>query len=267
MEGKALHDFNASNNEELTFRKGNVLKVINTDDDINWYTAELDGKTGFIPSNYLEMQPFDWYHGKISRLEAESRLMACTFDNAFLVRESESAPGTFSLSVRVQNRAGTNVQHFKILKDESLKYFLWVMKFNSLNELINYHKTQSVSRSEDIFLKGSLSRTGQVTSLVGGGAPAPTAPRTQARAPAAAPAAAASQSRPAQARTPAAAPAAKPAANLRTVTAQYVFEPAEAGELRFRKGDIITVLDSSDANWWKGQCHGETGLFPASYVK
>lgn len=36
------------------------------------------------------------------------------------------------------------MQHFKILRDDGGKYFLWVTKFNSLNELINYHKTSSV---------------------------------------------------------------------------------------------------------------------------
>jgi hypothetical protein len=53
----------------------------------------------------------------------------------------------------------------------------------------------------------------------------------------------------------------------RTVIAAYDFSPQESGELKFKKKDVITVLDDSDANWWKGQCHGETGLFPASYVK
>ena len=53
----------------------------------------------------------------------------------------------------------------------------------------------------------------------------------------------------------------------RTVSAAYDFTPQEAGELAFRKGDIITVSDDSDPNWWKGQCHGEQGLFPATYVQ
>ena len=47
-------------------------------------------------------------------------------------------------SSSVSNRAGTQVQHFKILRDDAGKYFLWVTKFNSLNELINYHKSSSV---------------------------------------------------------------------------------------------------------------------------
>ena len=56
-------------------------------------------------------------------------------------------PLSLSLSVvlcRVSNASGVHVQHFKILRDDVGKYFLWVTKFNSLNELINYHRTSSV---------------------------------------------------------------------------------------------------------------------------
>lgn len=45
------------------------------------------------------------------------------------------------------------VQHFKVLRDSAGKFFLWVIKFNSLNELVDYHRTSSISRSSDIKLK------------------------------------------------------------------------------------------------------------------
>lgn len=51
------------------------------------------------------------------------------------------------------NRCGDGVQHFKVLRDTSGKFFLWVVKFNSLNELVEYHRSSSVSRSQDIKLK------------------------------------------------------------------------------------------------------------------
>lgn len=242
MEAKALHEFKATAADELSFSKGSIVKIINNEADANWYQAEQNGKTGFIPANYVEMMPHEWFHGQIKRVEAEETLLSCAQEGAYLFRESESTPGGFSLSVRVHNRTGIHVQHFKILRDDAGKYFLWVVKFNSLNELINYHKTSSVSRTEDIFLKFACPRGG------GGGGGAAAAP--------------------APAPTPRAAPAPAAAApKTKVVTAQYNFEPQESGELRFRKGDVITVTDQSDENWWTGQCHGETGMFPASYVK
>lgn len=50
------------------------------------------------------------------------------------------------------------------------------------------------------------------------------------------------------------------------VQALFDFDPQEDGELGFRRGDFIQVLDNSDPNWWKGACHSQTGMFPRNYV-
>jgi growth factor receptor-binding protein 2 len=48
MEAIAKHDFNATADDELSFRKHQILKVLNKEDDMNWYRAELDGQEGMI---------------------------------------------------------------------------------------------------------------------------------------------------------------------------------------------------------------------------
>lgn len=109
-------------------------------------------------------------------------------DGAFLIRESESAPGDFSLSVKF----GNDVQHFKVLRDGAGKYFLWVVKFNSLNELVDYHRSTSVSRNQQIFLRDIEQVPQQPTY----------------------------------------------------VQALFDFDPQEDGELGFRRGDFIHVMDN-----------------------
>ncbi|XP_023221449.1 protein enhancer of sevenless 2B-like [Centruroides sculpturatus] len=206
MEALAKHDFNATADDELSFRKGQVLKILNMEDDTNWYRAELEGKEGLIPSNYIEMKPHKWYHGRIARADAESLLMN-KHEGAFLVRVSESSPGDFSLSVK----CGDGIQHFKVLRDIQGKFFLWVIKFNSLNELVEYHRSASVSRSQDIKLIDMDPQEIRVQAM-------------------------------------------------------YDFPAQEQGELAFRRGEIITVIDQTDKNWWEGEIGTRRGYFPATYV-
>lgn len=207
MEAEAEYDFIATAEDELSFRKSQILKVLNKDEDPHWFRAELDGKEGYIPSNYIKLREHRWYYGKISRSDAESLLNKKGMDGAFLIRECESCPGDFSLSVKFQD----GVQHFKVLRDGTGKYFLWVVKFNSLNELVNYHRSASVSRQTTIILKDLEPETCLVQAM-------------------------------------------------------FDFAPQDAEELEFKKGDIITITDKSDENWWKGALNGREGMFPANYV-
>ncbi|CUS09043.1 unnamed protein product [Tuber aestivum] len=57
------------------------------------------------------------------------------------------------------------------------------------------------------------------------------------------------------------------AATVSRVRALFDFVPSEAGELAFRKGDIIAVLESVYKDWWKGSLRGQTGIFPLNYVE
>nr|XP_036880732.1 growth factor receptor-bound protein 2-like [Manis javanica] len=206
----AKYDFRATRDDELSFKRGDILKVLNKNCDWNWYKAELNGKDGFIPKNYVEMKPHPWFFGKIPRAKAEELLGKQRQDGAFLVRESESAPGQLALSVR----CGNAVQHFRVRRAAAGEYFLWAERFSSLKELVDYHRSTSVSRSQQIFLR-DIEQVPQ-----------------------------------------------QPA----HVQALLDFDPQEDGELGFRRGDVIRVLDNSDPNWWKGACRGQTGMFPRNYV-
>ncbi|KAK2744281.1 ESCRT-0 subunit protein hse1 [Myotisia sp. PD_48] len=57
------------------------------------------------------------------------------------------------------------------------------------------------------------------------------------------------------------------AATVSRVRALYDFQPSEAGELQFRKGDVIAVLKTVYKDWWQGSLRGQVGIFPLNYVE
>lgn len=80
-------------------------------------------------------------------------------------------------------------------------------------------------------------------------------------------AAAAASASEAQPATSAAIPSGTTAATVSRVRALYDFQPSEPGELQFRKGDVIAVLESVYKDWWKGSLRGQSGIFPLNYVE
>ncbi|XP_034382007.1 hematopoietic lineage cell-specific protein isoform X1 [Cyclopterus lumpus] len=47
----------------------------------------------------------------------------------------------------------------------------------------------------------------------------------------------------------------------------YDYEGEAEDEISFSPDDVITHIEMIDEGWWKGQCHGRIGLFPAAYVQ
>lgn len=53
------------------------------------------------------------------------------------------------------------------------------------------------------------------------------------------------------------------------VTALYDFDGQGAGDLVFREGDRIRVIQKTNStdDWWEGELRGVQGAFPANYVE
>ncbi|NWT17969.1 GRAP protein, partial [Vireo altiloquus] len=145
MESVALYSFQATEKDELPFQKGDTLKVpqagVTSGGGVG---MRRWGARGAQPG-----APRRWYAGRISRHLAEERLLKRNHLGAFLIRDSESTPGEFSLSVSY----GKHVQHFKVLRERNGKYFLWEEKFNSLNELVDFYRMTTIAKEQQIFLR------------------------------------------------------------------------------------------------------------------
>ena len=48
--------------------------------------------------------------------------------------------------------------------------------------------------------------------------------------------------------------------------ALYDFDPVQDGDLGFKTGDIINIVDES-GEWWTGELNGRQGVFPGNYTK
>ncbi|XP_048883158.1 cytoplasmic protein NCK1-like isoform X2 [Brienomyrus brachyistius] len=171
---QALYPFSSGNDEELSFEKGEVMDVLEKpENDPEWWKCrKADGRVGLVPKNYVVVRqdshdspeaagppPPDcdyiepaatgsfagqpWYYGRVTRQQAEVALNVRGGDGDFLIRDSESSPHDFSISLKAQSKN----KHFKVQLKDGL-YCIGQRKFSSMEELVEHYKRAPIFTSE-----------------------------------------------------------------------------------------------------------------------
>ncbi|XP_064643361.1 tyrosine-protein phosphatase non-receptor type 11-like [Lineus longissimus] len=172
FDGSFLARRSRSNPGDFTLsvrRKGEVthIKIQNTGDCYDLYAGEkfatltelvqfyienqgqLREKNGEVielryPLNSADPTTERWFHGHISGKEAERYLMEKGKNGSYLVRESQSKPGDFVLSVRCEDK----VTHVMIRYEDNSYDIGGGEQFETLSDLVeHYKKNPMVERS------------------------------------------------------------------------------------------------------------------------
>ncbi|KAM3604731.1 uncharacterized protein V6R79_015580 [Siganus canaliculatus] len=141
-----LYPYEAAHPDDLAFKKGEKMKIL--EDHGEWWKAKslTSNKEGFIPSNYVgqadTMETEDWFFKDITRKDAERQLLApANKPGSYLIRESETAKGSFSLSIRdVDGHGMDSVKHYKIrMMDNGGYYISPKISFQSIDSMIKHY--------------------------------------------------------------------------------------------------------------------------------
>nr|XP_006002996.1 PREDICTED: tyrosine-protein kinase FRK [Latimeria chalumnae] len=147
----ALYDYSARTPQDLSFKAGEQLEVLSKGQSDWWLARTLrqvgprEKEEGYIPSNYVapvaSKESQKWFFGGIKRADAERQLLSPENQHgAFLIRESESQKGDFSLSVL----HGKAVKHYRIRQLDQGGYFInRNIPFQTLFELVSYYSKKS----------------------------------------------------------------------------------------------------------------------------
>ncbi|XP_066532366.1 tyrosine-protein kinase fynb isoform X2 [Hoplias malabaricus] len=147
----ALYDYEARTEDDLSFQKGEKFQIINNTEGDWWEARSLTtGQSGYIPSNYIapvdSIQAEEWYFGKLGRKDADRQLLQVgNVRGSYLVRESETTTGAYSLSIRDWDEAkGDHVKHYKIRKLDSGGYYITTRaQFETLQQLVQHYSVRA----------------------------------------------------------------------------------------------------------------------------
>uniref|UniRef100_UPI00398F2EFF 1-phosphatidylinositol 4,5-bisphosphate phosphodiesterase gamma-2 n=1 Tax=Pristiophorus japonicus TaxID=55135 RepID=UPI00398F2EFF len=177
----------------------------------------------------------EWYYKNLSRGEAEDMLMRIPRDGAFLVRKRDE-PNSYAITFRAESK----VKHCRINYEEG-KYILGTSaEFDSLVELISYHRKHTLYRkmklrypvTEKMLERYSAEK--DYGSLYGVNYVDPN----------------------------------ELAPTKGSVKALYKYQSQQQDELTFPRGAIIHNVKKHDQGWWKGDYGDQSQkFFPANYVE
>nr|XP_056715724.1 tyrosine-protein kinase BTK isoform X1 [Euleptes europaea] len=127
----ALYDYTPMNEQDLQLQKGEEYIVLEESNDLWWRAQSQNGEEGYIPSNYVteardSLEMFEWYLKNITRRQAEQLLKKEGKDGGFIVRDSTSKTGKYTVSVFAKSAGepqGT-IRHYVVCSTPQNQYFL-----------------------------------------------------------------------------------------------------------------------------------------------
>jgi hypothetical protein len=180
----ALYTFKAQNDTELSFDKNERLEIIDKPpSDPDWFKARnTSGQIGLVPKNYLielsqyltqdvnkssngsgtannghvnnvntdEIKSQPWYFGTISRAECDAILTEKGMDGDYMIRESETNVGDYSVSLKAPGRN----KHFRVHVEGTL-FCIGQRKFPTLQQLVEHYQRAPIytsQKGEKLFL-------------------------------------------------------------------------------------------------------------------
>ncbi|XP_022330713.1 tyrosine-protein kinase CSK-like isoform X1 [Crassostrea virginica] len=143
----ANYNFEGSNPDDLPFKKGDVITIVQSTRDPNWYKGQNEhGQEGMFPATYVQkrrevhLQAMPWYHGKISREEAEALLNDFREEGDFLIRDSVHFQGDYTLSIYFEGM----VDHYRIIaKHNKLEVDGGDCLFDNLIQLVEHYQNDA----------------------------------------------------------------------------------------------------------------------------
>ncbi|KAK1128818.1 hypothetical protein K0M31_019963 [Melipona bicolor] len=263
----ALYPYDSAEAGDLTFNQGEVILVIKKEGD--WWTGNIGDRSGIFPANYVEKCDASDQGASVTTNVSET-ITATTEDTTTSNRETEAAsvaqaalqaektaeqlederqaaedraelPDFTAMAAQQRGRKPEIVQviaPYQATSSEQLDLqkgqLIMIRKKTDSGwwegELQARGKKRQIGWFPASYVKPLTSSSNRSTPVSHGYQDSPTDP------------------------------------NVERVMALYPYQAQNEDELSFEKGDVITVLAKDEAEWWKGELNGVSGVFPSNYV-
>ncbi|XP_007908663.1 src-like-adapter 2 [Callorhinchus milii] len=142
MEVVALYNYPSNLASGATIKVGDRVNIIT--EDGNWLKVitVTTGQEFYIPSNYVAKVYHRWLFEGISREKAEELLMLpVNWAGAFMIRESQTRRGCYSLSIRRCNSPlWDSLKHYRITRLPNGWFYISPrLTFASLQEMVDHY--------------------------------------------------------------------------------------------------------------------------------
>eukprot|EP00075_Anas_platyrhynchos_P039269 XP_027328522.1 src-like-adapter 2 isoform X3 [Anas platyrhynchos] len=167
----ALCDFPSGSDAPTVLRMGEQLNVLSEDGEWWLVASKVSGKECLIPSSCVAKVWHRWLYEGISREKAEELLLRPgNHSGSFLIRQSQTRKGCYSLSVRrTELTSWDSVTHYRIHRLENgWLYISPRLTFSNLHDLVDHYtgiktavmRRAKQKRSAHLQRIGSSSATG-----------------------------------------------------------------------------------------------------------